>query len=711
MTSANSDVGVFSVDLLRRSREHIFFLQYLHRLGITVARPSDNSLQRYRDLWLPLVRQHKDLQLLPPPDCAWLWHCHRLAPYRYTKFLKCQFGRTCNPLEANPPFAFQTPAGNVCLGGKEVEAKDETVIMICDQTRNLWNQMYPNDPFFVEEENASSSEEKKVDLLVGGFDLLGSTDRQATFLWQVSGPRFFDDSFLLDAVSQYLKFVKLRKQTEGTRMVIVPTYQIDLMWHTHMLANLAGYYMDCKSIMGSTLNHDDSLNDRTEDGPLDRAFKETQALWKQVYGEEYFAEGGMYRGEPPKEYYSPSWRPDPLDYMNLNPTGLFLHLINLQGASSTNPTGGAYDLKVVWTWKETKSRMSNHSPSEILGDPADCWIKYDDATSKALETEFKGQGGEGGYDLGNGYIVDFLSMKQTKSATGYKRDVQRHVNVVSAFDKPPEKPKVWCWKETRGQMSNHPASSIFSDPADCWIKYDDVATAKLESAYEAKGSIGECSPSKGYKVNFTTMKQTKISTGFQRDVQRVDADSESSYHGTHAATSIFPNSSTSNTANAMWTTVSGTAPDGNPAFITANARSTTPGVNANTLKPFYIFGVKGSYSGYYHITTKEAYEVLAARVRVVAKKKEGEIAVDNCCTLGLCKNSNWMKKLEENLQELKDIEAIAAARAMARAPIGAVGLRPEIQNNPQKRSEHYSDSGEWYFPSKYYAAAGGKIFQ
>lgn len=71
------------------------------------------------------------------------------------------------------------------------------------------------------------------------------------------------------------------------------------MWHSHILASVAGYFTDCKAIMGSALNHDDSLNDRSEDGPLDRAFQETKALWKKSYGEGYFAEGGMYRREPP----------------------------------------------------------------------------------------------------------------------------------------------------------------------------------------------------------------------------------------------------------------------------------------------------------------------------------------------------------------------------------------------------------------------------
>jgi hypothetical protein len=353
------------------------------------------------------------------------------------------------------------------------------------------------------------------------------------------------------------------------------------MWHTHILAKVSGYYMDCKSIMGYTLNHDDSLNDRTEDGPLDRAFKETKDLWKKSYNEDYFIEGGMYRGEPPKEYYSTSWKASHLYNKELTPTGLFLHLIGVQGASSTNPAGGAYDLQVIWTWKETSSQMYKHDASKIVGDKADCWIKYDDFANQAIETAFKTQGGEGGYLLGKGYSIDFTSMKQIKKATGYQRDIQRHVDVMSTTTGP----KIWCWKETQGQVSNHPASSIFGEPSNCWIKFDDAAIAKLEAAFQAQGPHGECSPLPGYTVNFDTMSQTKKSTGFQRDVQRVNPNEESK------------DVSRGGGSDSGWTPIDGTAPDGSPAFQSASAKSTTRGVNANSFIANYIFGKKGSNTG------------------------------------------------------------------------------------------------------------------
>ena len=96
-----SERFAFSVDLVSHSKDHIAFLRALHSHGITWSRLSSESLRRYRDLWLPLVSQNRGAQLVPPVDIAWLWHCHRLAPFRYTYYCKQRFQE---PLEQNPPF-------------------------------------------------------------------------------------------------------------------------------------------------------------------------------------------------------------------------------------------------------------------------------------------------------------------------------------------------------------------------------------------------------------------------------------------------------------------------------------------------------------------------------------------------------------------------------------------------------------------------------
>ena len=85
---------------------------------------------------------------------------------------------------------------------------------------------------------------------------------------------------------------------------LVPTYQIDLFWHTHILASASTYAADTRRLCGFELPHDDSVNDRAEGSKLNRQYAVTQKLWAEAYGgERYAVPGGMYRGEPPEAYF------------------------------------------------------------------------------------------------------------------------------------------------------------------------------------------------------------------------------------------------------------------------------------------------------------------------------------------------------------------------------------------------------------------------
>ena len=332
----------------------------MHALGVTLQTLPLKSLTRYTDLWLPMVNNNPNQELVPPSDIAWLWHCHRLAPFSYVAYLQVKFGIECPILEATPPFCFQIADDEKHILDQGLAAfenahgfrnDDDEVISKQqeNQTRELWSQLYPKEPFFNSatssnnhtDDDATKDNNNKDFLFLNGFDLLGSTQRQATFLWQVSGEKFDHDVFLQDGVNNYYKFLQLRKNKRHqskSHQVIVPTYQIDLMWHTHILTSLTLYYRDCQAILGHPLHHDDSLNDRIEGGRLDVAFQETKASWLEEYGEPYFVSGGMYRGEPPKEFFQSHWTP--IDSSCEIPTGPFLKMIGVQGATSTNPVMG-----------------------------------------------------------------------------------------------------------------------------------------------------------------------------------------------------------------------------------------------------------------------------------------------------------------------------------------------------------------------------------
>lgn len=83
---------------------------------------------------------------------------------------------------------------------------------------------------------------------------------------------------------------------------------------------------------------------------------------------------------------------------------------------------------------------------------------------------------------------------------------------------------IWCWKETACRMSRHLPSTFHGDPAECWVLYDHAASEKLEKCFQIQGSTGTCSPLSGYEVDFATMKQRKLSTGFEREVTRYDRE-------------------------------------------------------------------------------------------------------------------------------------------------------------------------------------------
>ena len=80
----------------------------------------------------------------------------------------------------------------------------------------------------------------------------------------------------------------------------------------------------------------------------------------------------------------------------------------------------------------------------------------------------------------------------------------------------------WMWQETTGYMDKHDTSQIYGDPSDCWILYSDKSTAKLEEAYKRRKA--KVSPLPGYEVIFASMIQTKLATGFTRQVKRMLED-------------------------------------------------------------------------------------------------------------------------------------------------------------------------------------------
>jgi hypothetical protein len=79
-------------------------------------------------------------------------------------------------------------------------------------------------------------------------------------------------------IQDYVSFVKLAKKDH----TIVPTFDIDLIWHTHMRYP-SDYHEFCESLCGFILDHDDAI----ESSKLKDAYQKTAEQWKEKYQSEY----------------------------------------------------------------------------------------------------------------------------------------------------------------------------------------------------------------------------------------------------------------------------------------------------------------------------------------------------------------------------------------------------------------------------------------
>jgi hypothetical protein len=274
---AASAKGLDAKALLAAVPQHIEFLRTAHRAGVSLRTPSTKTLERYESKWLPLLASSKrGTALAPPPDVAWVWHCHRLAPRSYARTAR-RLG-----LPEAAPFLIQTEGSSA--------------------TQTAWAAAYPDEPFFFAEGGGVGA------LVLDGFDISAACERQRTFLWQVSGSRFDDGAFLRDGARRYEQFLRLMR----SGAFLVPTYQIDLFWHTHILRSAGAYAADTRRLCGCWLPHDDSVNDWAAGSKLNRQFDVTTKLWAEAYGEAYAVAGGMYRGEPPGAYFDATWENEPV---------------------------------------------------------------------------------------------------------------------------------------------------------------------------------------------------------------------------------------------------------------------------------------------------------------------------------------------------------------------------------------------------------------
>lgn len=89
----------------------------------------------------------------------------------------------------------------------------------------------------------------------------------------------FIEITIIEAMERYHKFFSLMEHSNHS---IVPTLDIDLVWHTHQLFQ-SKYFDFCQDIAGYIIDH----NDKIEQGRLDDGFEKTCKLYKSRFDEEY----------------------------------------------------------------------------------------------------------------------------------------------------------------------------------------------------------------------------------------------------------------------------------------------------------------------------------------------------------------------------------------------------------------------------------------
>jgi len=288
MSKPPVDVHKLSVNVPKEVVNMLIFLKEVDRfpslyLNRTLIR---EAARRYEKVWLPMLYEldaEVEADLVPPLDIEWVWHLHMLAPYWYEK----DCARVLANMRAHPAKSF-APSHQLKSTADREKGQQKAEAM--------WKKRCPDEPW--EPPNWRQAPLTSVDpgpqtgSLIA-YDLVQAAERQMAFLPQVSLPHYQDKQFLAEAHLRYQKHLELKRLFPEA--IFVPTYDIDVCWHAHML-NPKNYKDDTIRIIGKMLNHDDSMNDRSEGSDLNVNWSATVTAWKNHLQTEVFNPGGMLRG-------------------------------------------------------------------------------------------------------------------------------------------------------------------------------------------------------------------------------------------------------------------------------------------------------------------------------------------------------------------------------------------------------------------------------
>ncbi|XP_057865152.1 glycine-rich domain-containing protein 2 isoform X2 [Cryptomeria japonica] len=275
------------IDLVSAAKRQLQFLASVDRNRCLYEGPAlERAIFRYQHCWLPLLANHTysntaKFPLVAPLDCEWIWHCHRLNPVQYEKDCMKIYGKIVDASFAETSV-------------KEFARK---------QTEEIWKNCHPEEPYELDLSQCDFDNSHRVafqSFQKIEYDLMEAVRRQSSFFHQVSREHMSNDRFLKGAEERYKGFLYLIKKNgeNSVNCFCVPTYDIDLMWHSHQLQPVA-YRRDMLKMLGKVLEHDDMDSDRSQGKKLDVGFRETTRQWETTYGRRYWRAGAMYKGDAP----------------------------------------------------------------------------------------------------------------------------------------------------------------------------------------------------------------------------------------------------------------------------------------------------------------------------------------------------------------------------------------------------------------------------
>ena len=176
----------------------------------------------------------------------WVWHVHRLHPLAYVD--DCQKQLADGLVTEYRVKVRKTPA-----------KRQQKRIPLPSSSSNL---------AFV----------PSVDLAKAVLSQRDFIDKYRNHRLHSSDPKELTRPYFQDLVQDFVSFMKLANSND----MIVPTFDIDLIWHTIMRNPLA-YEKLSIALCGSIVDHQDAI----DPGTLSDAYQKTAERWQEVYQSEY----------------------------------------------------------------------------------------------------------------------------------------------------------------------------------------------------------------------------------------------------------------------------------------------------------------------------------------------------------------------------------------------------------------------------------------